>query len=208
MKDEYFIEKILQKHAEGLPGRPQHLKMAAYALRSNLMDAPPTARKAGVLMLLFPKQSEWHILLTERTTHQRTDRHSGQISFPGGQFEPSDLSMEKCALREAHEECGIEQNTIQVIGKMTDLYIPVSNFHVFPYLAWTDSPPQYKRQETEVKEIIEVPIRHLLQPENKKTRHIYINENLTLEDVPYFDINGKAVWGATAMMISELLAMV
>jgi 8-oxo-dGTP pyrophosphatase MutT (NUDIX family) len=198
-----FIERLTERHKQGLPGRDYQLKMAAILKRS-IFDAPPTARKAAVLMLLFQKNGEWHIVLTERTGNDR-DPHSRQISFPGGSAESVDVDLTATALRETHEEIGVEPSLIQVIGAMTDVYIPVSNFHVQPILAWTDRTPQYKRQETEVKLVIETPLSVLKNEDNWKVKDIHISETYDLKNVPYFDVSGKHVWGATAMMLAELL---
>jgi 8-oxo-dGTP pyrophosphatase MutT (NUDIX family) len=183
-----FIERLTERHQKGLPGRDYQLKMAALLKRS-IFDAPPTARKAAVLMLIFPKNGEWHLVLTERTGNEN-DPHSRQISFPGGSAESADVDLAATALRETHEEIGVEPSVIQLIGAMTDVYIPVSNFHVQPFLAWTNAPPQYQRQETEVKTVIETPLSVLKNEANWKVKDIR-----------------NAVWGATAMMISELLEM-
>ena len=148
-----FIERLIERHAKGLPGRKFQMAKAAIA-RFDFFDAPPTARQSAVLILLFPKDGQWHVVLTERVGNPN-DPHSNQISFPGGSLEENDASLAFCALRETHEEVGILPETVTLIGKMTDLYIPVSNFHVHPFLAWTDAPPQYERQITEVKHVIE-----------------------------------------------------
>lgn len=201
-----FIERLSEKYLQGLPGRAYQTPMAVLTRRST-MDAPPTARKACVMLLLFPKNGEWHILLTERTQSENpNDRHGGQISFPGGQLEAEE-TLEACALRETYEEVGIPPQAIQVIGPMTDLYIPVSNFHVFPFLGWAATPPQYNRQVTEVKQIIETPLSILQNTENHKFTEIPLKEGFVLKDVPYFDVHGKVVWGATAMMLSEFLEL-
>jgi 8-oxo-dGTP pyrophosphatase MutT (NUDIX family) len=198
-----FIEKLSERHRQGLPGREYQLKMAAMLNRA-IFEAPPTARKAAVMMLIFPKNGEWHIVLTKRTGNAN-DPHSHQMSFPGGSVEPSDVDLSQTALRETQEEIGVEPSTIRLIGAMTDVYIPVSNFHVQPFLAWTDAPPQYKRQETEVKEIIETPFSVIKNETNWKVKDMRISEQYDLKNVPYFDIFGNAVWGATAMMLAEFL---
>jgi 8-oxo-dGTP pyrophosphatase MutT (NUDIX family) len=200
-----FIERLTERHQKGLPGRDYQLKMAALLKRS-IFDAPPTARKAAVLMLIFPKNGEWHLVLTERTGNEN-DPHSRQISFPGGSAESADVDLAATALRETHEEIGVEPSVIQLIGAMTDVYIPVSNFHVQPFLAWTNAPPQYQRQETEVKTVIETPLSVLKNEANWKVKDIRVSAQYDLKNVPYFDVFGNAVWGATAMMISELLEM-
>ena len=205
MKDT-FIERLTERHQRGLPGRDYQLKMAAILKRS-IFDAPPTARKAAVLLLLFPKNGEWQLVLTERMGNDN-DPHSRQISFPGGSVEAADVDLTATALRETHEEIGVHPSLIQVIGRMTDVYIPVSNFHVQPFLAWTNAPPQYRRQETEVKQVLETPLSVLQNEANWKVKDIKINETYDLKNVPYFEVFGKAVWGATAMMISELLEII
>ena len=205
-----FLDIFLERYAKGLPGREHQMRMAAIA-RERIpapADAPPSAKVAAVMILLFPKAGEWHVLLTERTSDNANDKHSGQISFPGGKFEPTDASLEACALRETHEEVGIAPEHINVIGAMTPLYIPVSNFIVNPFIGWMREAPQYLKQETEVKLIIEAPVHILLNPENQKRKQIHVSFTMRLEDVPYFDVNGKTVWGATAMMLSEFLEMV
>jgi 8-oxo-dGTP pyrophosphatase MutT (NUDIX family) len=201
-----FIERLTERYEKGLPGRDYQLRMAAI-LKRHIFDAPPTARKAAVLMLMFPQNGEWHIVLTERTGNPN-DPHSHQISFPGGSAELADADLAATALRETHEEIGVEPSQIQMIGAMTDVYIPVSNFHVQPFLAWTNTPPQYKRQETEVKTVIEAPLSLLKDANNWKVKDIYISETYNLKNVPYFDVFGKSVWGATAMMLAELLELV
>lgn len=199
-----FIERLAERHAQGLPGRPYQMKKAV--LSRQILEAPPTARQSSVLILLFPKDGEWHVVLTERVGNPN-DPHSNQISFPGGSLEVNDASLAFCALRETHEEVGIAPETINLIGKMTDLYIPVSNFQVHPFLGWTAAPPQYQKQITEVKHIIEAPLSLLQNPDNQKKKDMTIR-GFHIPEVPYFDVYGKVVWGATAMMLSELLEIV
>jgi 8-oxo-dGTP pyrophosphatase MutT (NUDIX family) len=202
-----FIEKLKERYREGLPGRPFQAQMATYAKRLQLMDAPPTARLAAVLALLFPKEDEWHILLTERTSSNPNDRHKGQISFPGGQYDPEDADLKACALREAHEEVGIPPSVVNMIGPLTDLYIPVSNFHVHPYLGYMTHTPTYTQQTAEVKSIIETPLSILQQSGIRKLTTIKVSESIILNDVPYFDVFGNVVWGATAMMLGEFVEL-
>jgi 8-oxo-dGTP pyrophosphatase MutT (NUDIX family) len=204
-----FIENIIGTYKQGLPGIEAFKKMM-FEERMQTLAAPPTARKACTMMLLFPKNQEWHIVLTERTSTNANDRHSGQMSFPGGQLDPTDDSLLACALRETQEEIGVSPHHINVIGQMTDLYIPVSNFHVFPFLAWMDTPPQYQQQITEVQTIIETPLSILSNPDNRKTipMSMTIRGERYERDVPYYDVYGKKVWGATALMLSELMALI
>jgi 8-oxo-dGTP pyrophosphatase MutT (NUDIX family) len=209
-----FITALSKQFQNPLPGKKSHIKIA-HAFR-NLDELPDeNARKAGVLILLFPKKiqngTEWNLILTERALHIG-DKHSGQMSFPGGGYQASDGALPdglcQCALREAHEEIGIEPKNIHIIGQMTDLYISVSKYQVFPYLAWTDETFELKPQLSEVKTIYEVPLSVLKNPDNLKFAEIWLSERLTLPAVPYYDVYGKKVWGATAMMLAELLDLV
>lgn len=204
---EKFIEKLNDQINQPLPGQEAQFRMAT-AFRYNRTPAPPTAVKAGVLALFYPKSDQWHIVLIERASRYPQDRHRGQISFPGGRYEPSDPSLEFTALREAQEEIGIDIDKVEVLGKLTDLYIPVSNFLVHPYVAYTEVYPSFTPQPSEVASILEVPLDHFFTEQNIRRMDMTVQGNLRLKDVPYFDIGGKVLWGATAMMMSELLALV
>jgi 8-oxo-dGTP pyrophosphatase MutT (NUDIX family) len=143
----------------------------------------------------------------ERVSNKKDDRHSGQISFPGGKLEDSDPSPAFAALRETEEEIGVEMNKVNLLGKLTDLYIPVSNFLVYPFVGFMEEEPVFRRQESEVASIVESPLDHLLTPETRGVTHLSIQNGLTIPDVPYFDVDGHVVWGATAMMLNEFLEL-
>ena len=133
--------------------------------------------------------------------------HSGQIGFPGGKYEEIDKNLEATALRESHEEIGIQEQDVQIVGRLSDLYIPVSDFLVHPFVGYLDYAPMFVLQENEVKDILEVDFELFFLPKILKKMDYRINEKMTLRDVPYFDINGHVVWGATAMILGELLAI-
>lgn len=208
MNDKELINKIEKKLSNGLPGREAQLKMAAHSTRKGYLSAPPGANKAGVLALLYPKQSDWHIVLIERASANPNDRHRGQISFPGGRYEEADQHISRTALREAEEEVGVDSSRIELLGSLTDLYIPVSNFRVDPFVGFTETTPQFVPQESEVQDILEVPVRELIRPDNLKTKDLVIREGFVLKNVPYFNLMNKVVWGATAMMLSELVEVI
>lgn len=201
-----FIQAIADQLKEPLPGQAAQYRMA-HVVRQQSVQAPPGARQAGVLALFYPYQSDWHLVFIERQPHHGQDRHAGQISFPGGKFEDSDASLEETALRETEEEVGVPVDTIEVLGKLTELYIPVSNFQVHPYVGFATSRPAFVPDTEEVSEILEVPFRHLAQPATRRKTNLQLATNITLKGVPYFDVEGKILWGATAMMVSELLAV-
>ena len=177
----------------------------ARAFRPTVIPPPGSASLAGVLALLFPKNKEWQLALIERVVTHAGDRHSGQISFPGGKYEAGDGILMNTALREAHEEVGIAPKEVNMLGALTELYIPVSNFLVHPYVGWMAYTPVFQPQWSEVQSVLEVPFRLLEDPGTLKTTDLHLPNNLTFKDVPYFSVSDKIVWGATAMILSELL---
>jgi len=194
---------------EQLPGRKVQYEMAHGARNAwlNNYHVPQNAKQAATLALLYPENNDFHIALMKRVTNPK-DRHSGQVSFPGGKVEKEDRNLAHTALRETEEELGIPQSNVSILGQLTDLYIPVSNFLVFPFIGFTPNKPDFQLQQKEVQQIVEAPISALLNKDNRKTTDLTLFNNLTLRDVPYFDINGNVVWGATAMMLNELTTII
>lgn len=177
--------------------------MAAY--HSRTQKAPIDAQDAAVLLLLYPSQSIATVFI-ERRKHE-LDKHSGQISFPGGKVEKHDKSYSDCALREASEEIGVEPSLVEVVGHLTPLYIPVSNFKVYPVVGVAEQPLQFMAQADEVSKIITAPLSIFDKSSTRKKKDILIRSSFTLQGVPYFDVEGKVVWGATAMILNEFLAI-
>ncbi len=208
MNNKDLISNIRNSLNNELPGRQAQLKMSASAVRSGYLVAPPEASRAGVLALFYPKKADWHIVLIERASSNPNDRHRGQISFPGGRFEKDDVHLANTAIRETEEEVGVKAKDIHLLGPLTDLYIPVSNFRVDPFVGFTETTPRFVPQEEEVHGILEVPVSELMNPDNLKIKNLVIREGFVLKDVPYFDLLGKTVWGATAMMLSELIDII
>ena len=206
MKDT-FIEKIKTRFVQPLPGRAAQSKMAPRIARE--FTPAHDARIACVLALLYPKNTDWHIVLIERvTTNNKDDRHSGQISFPGGGYEDTDGVLAKAALREAEEEIGVFSKDISIIGQLSQMYIPVSNFLVHPFVGYMDYAPNFVPQPSEVQDILEIPVPKLLDPATVQSTNLTISTGLVLKDVPHYSLNGHIVWGATAMMLSEFLEVV
>lgn len=201
-----FIKDLEKALSQPLPGPEAQYRMAHVA-RQGVVNIPDTSRQAGVLALFYPQQDDWHIVLIERVTNPN-DRHSGQVSFPGGRHDSTDLSLSATALREAEEEVGVSANHINLIGELTNLYIPVSNYNVHPFVGFTSYTPTFQPEEKEVHSILEVPFEVFLRTETIRTCHLSINEQITLRNVPYYHINNKTVWGATAMMLSELVEVI
>ena len=158
------------------------------------------------MALLFPSETgEATLILMERTGVEG-DVHSHQVSFPGGKHEEEDADFLFTALRELQEEVGVPPSTITVLGALTELYIPASNFLVYPFAGYMINRSEYTLNTEEVKNILEVPLSFFLQPENKKET-LFSSTRGSSFQAPYYDYQGVKIWGATAMMISELTAL-
>ncbi len=200
-----FIKKQLQKP---LPGKAAQYKMATKTrLPFKEKEQPLEVRLASVLCLLYPKNGQLHFPLIQRVITKR-DKHSGQMSFPGGKIETTDKSYQAGALREANEEIGVLTADIKILGALTPLYIPASNFQVFPFIGYIDYVPTFIPQLREVAEVVEVSLAELTTPSTLKYKSMQFKNKYQIKDVPYYDVNGKTVWGATAMMLSELIALI
>lgn len=187
-----------------VPGEASHFIMAP-EIRKQLLHKSKIEQKkprhAAVLMLFYPKNDQVHLVLILRPTYEGV--HSGQIALPGGKVEELDDNYQTTALREAWEEVGIQPSSVEIIKELTKVYIPPSNFWVHPFFGYTKKIPDFVRQEEEVEKIIEVPIRKLLDEENVISKKLSTSYAENIE-VPSFKLNSYVVWGATAMMLSEL----
>ena len=173
---------------------------------SKMQDSPARhARKAGVLALFYPgPANDTRLLFILRNTYEGI--HSNQVGFPGGQQEAGDNSLKETALRETEEEVGIERARVSVIRPMSDLYIPPSNFEVRPFIALYEKRQPFVRDPFEVASLIEVPFEEVMNDSRVSTRTIRTALEGELE-VPVFELAGYVVWGATAMMVSEIKAL-
>ena len=197
-----FIHDLESKLNQDLPGEDVQNLMAPIGSEKYRL-VPQDHKVDCVLALIFPIDHEWHLCLIERTSEHPEDKHAGQISFPGGKMNEDDYSYEDCALRETYEEIGVAPESIGILGGLTPLYVYVSNFLVHPYVGFSTEYPRFIKQESEVKTILEIPLGHFLKSRNKSTTEIKVRD-VVLHDTPYYDVNGHKIWGATAMMISEL----
>jgi 8-oxo-dGTP pyrophosphatase MutT (NUDIX family) len=157
------------------------------------------ARQASVLLLLFPTDAGLSLVLMRRVENPH-DVHSGQISLPGGAQEPGETPIQT-ALRETREELGVKQ-AVDVLGMLTALYIPPSDFEVHPVVAQVDDHPKWRPDGLEVAEVLECPLTWLLDAERKRSEEWDFN-GFKLQ-VPWYNVNGHQVWGATAIILSEL----
>ena len=196
-----YVPKLIQIE---LPASEAHYKMAPL---ERIIDFDTTEIKsknpktAAVMMLLYPKNGRTHLVLIVRNSYEGV--HSAQIAFPGGKYEIEDLTFEKTALRETHEEIGIHPDSIEIIMPFSPIYIPPSNFMVYPFLGICTDELIFSPDVNEVAKIIELPFSVFLDDK------IIVNTMMTTSFakdilIPAFKIEEHIVWGATAMMLSEL----
>jgi 8-oxo-dGTP pyrophosphatase MutT (NUDIX family) len=205
------VGDLLQRRlAEPLPGREGQFQLAPRWRIEEFkrQPAPPAdAKVACVLLLLHYWADAWRVVLIKRSENPN-DRHSGQVSFPGGRYEESDGHLSNVALRETEEEIGIDPASVRLVGRLTELYIPVSYFLVHPFVGVLQTPnPVFLPQPGEVEHILMPELELLTRPEVIKTKDLVAGNGMHLKDVPYFDIEGRVVWGATSMILSEFLAL-
>ena len=157
------------------------------------------------MVLFYPSEDAiTHFSLILRKSYNGV--HSAQIGFPGGRFEEGDISLKETALRETEEEVGVDKQQIIVLKELTDIYIPPSNFYVQPFLGLIKDTPRFALQKEEVEELIEVPLKHFMDDSTLTIQSLSTSYAKNLE-VPAFMLNGHLVWGATAMMLSEVREM-
>lgn len=198
----YLCKHLNQLEALPLPGIEAHKTLSPIERPIfTKYNIPDTAKKAGVLVLLYPnKNNKTTILLTKRAKYKGT--HSHQISFPGGKKNIEDLNLKSTALRETFEEVGISKTDIQIHKKLSTIYIPPSNFKVNAYLATISYTPVFSKNY-EVEEIIHVPVEELLNHNNLTTFKTPTSYSSNVK-VPCFMFDKHCVWGATAMILSEV----
>jgi len=199
-----FLQIVPYLDAVNLPGGVAHNMMAPQdrvKIMESLNFEEIKPRNAGVLMMFYPKNGKAHLVLIVRNSYKGV--HSSQIAFPGGKYEEKDVTLEQTALRETFEEVGVDSDKIQVLKAFTHLYIPPSNFMVYPFLGICKDEIMFYPDPIEVADIIELPLSLFLSDSivvDAKINTSYANSI----EVPVFKIEEHIVWGATAMMLSEL----
>ena len=201
-----FVELLKAEINKGLPGTEVQWQMASSdrMVRNFPRKPGPDAKEAAVLILLFPEKGSIHTVLMQRPEYKGV--HGGQISFPGGKKEPSDIDIIHTAIREAYEETGLIQEEINVIDTLTPLFIPVSNMIVTPVLGWTNNKPEFRHHPGEVVFLFDAAISKLLDTSIIRKKPMEIHGEMI--DVKYYDYDGNIIWGATAMMLHELLTII
>ena len=196
-----FSEDLRRRLQHPLPGEKAHSKMAA-ASRYRLGIKPnERTRRSAVLICFYPYQHSIYLPLILRPQYDGV--HAGQMAFPGGRMERIDENLTRTALRETQEEVGIRVSDVKVLGLLTELFIPPSNFYVQPVVGVLPYRPDFYPDPREVEAVVEVELDTLLDETIVGDSQVEVRG--TTVDAPYYQIQGYRVWGATAMMISELL---
>lgn len=201
---EDFISKLKNRLSSNLPGATAHQKMVprlttGHHVRMRASDAP---RKGAVLILLYQNEGIWHFPLIQRPTYEGV--HSGQMALPGGRMEPDDQNLIATALRETHEEIGVPPSGVHVLGQLSEFLVTASNHLVQPVIGYCPQVPIFVPEPKEVAEVIVAPLKQLLDKRFLKEKEIATHGGFRLQS-PYFELGGKVVWGATAMMLSEFV---
>lgn len=200
----FFIDHLRNALTHPLPGLSAQMGMAPQPRpgTDRIRDPFLDCRRAAVLVLFYACEDDLCLVLTRRT--DRLESHSGQISFPGGSMDAGEDAI-ATAKREALEELGVQPGSIEVLGQLSPLYIPPSGFCVFPVVAWTPVTPAFTPSEEEVAEVLQVPVRHLLLPATR-CEEMWDLRGARVR-VPYYAVGQHKVWGATAMVLCELLSL-
>jgi 8-oxo-dGTP pyrophosphatase MutT (NUDIX family) len=200
-----FSKQVVKIKNLPLPGEEAHFKMAPLFREKLIKEKKQLSiapKRAGVMALFYPDNlAQTNLLLILRKTYKGV--HSNQIGFPGGKTELSDKDLLQTALRETNEEVGVAEEAIDVLKKLTDVYIPPSNFLVTPFMGMYKKPKPFIIQESEVEALVEVNLTDFLNDANLIEQELSTSYAKNVR-VPAFNLNNQVVWGATAMMLSEI----
>jgi len=194
-----FFEQLQHKLNTALIGEAAHLRMIPQG-RDLYPKQDENPRKSAVLIAFYYHEDEIYFPLIKRASNNGS--HSGQMALPGGKYEDADKDLIQTALREADEEVGIKASDVQVLGTLTEIYIGVTNYTVLPVVGFVSNKPDFVPDPTEVEEIHQVKLSELLKPENQHREEWNIRNQKV--QVPYYNLVNAKVWGATAMILSEL----
>lgn len=201
MHFDQFIIDLSNKLKQPLPGLEfQKRFMHNERFITNRVPSEST-RQSAVLIAFYPYEGKVHLPLILRPVYDGS--HGGQMALPGGKMEPTDEDLVRTALREAQEEIGVKAIDVTILGQLTDVFIPVSNFNVKPIVGYLDYKPDFFPDKKEVDEIFEVRFSDFLNFDKKGIRNINVG-NRQME-VPGFDIQNQWVWGATALIMNEIV---
>lgn len=198
----------LSEQLKDLPGEKAHADLMPLnrPFTSDALKRNPNYRQSAVALIFYPENAVIKSILTQRPNYEGA--HGGQISFPGGKRDDTDPNLEFTARREAFEEINLPIEAGIYLGKMSEIYIPPSNFLVEPHLFYVNHLPPLIPDEREVASIIHFNIHDLLEPAILKSEDMKFGDGFTRKNVPYLDIQGNKVWGATGMILAELRQLI
>jgi len=201
---ENFLENLVDVIKKGIPGEDAHLKMSPLnrGRSSQAIIGNTTYKESAVAVILYPNNQSIECVLTQRQEYK--GKHSGQISFPGGKKEAVDIHIEYTARRETYEEIGIPIANGILVCELTSVYIPVSDFLIKPFIYFHEELPILSPNDREVAEIFTFKLEELLDQNSFSTLSFEIAPGITKDNIPCFTLNGKNVWGATALILNEL----
>lgn len=208
---EEFAKKLRFEISKDLPGFSAQKMMAPLGRRppADYIKGDITPKMSAVLILLYPNPQPFQIkTVFILRPENEGGNHAGQISFPGGKQDETDKDLSETALREAEEEIGVKRSSVTLLGKLTPLYIPVSNYMVHPFVGTVNVVPEFNIHPLEVKALLEVNIHELVSEKAPKTTEKYLKIKNTTAQVPCYDINGEIIWGATAMIVAEFAEII
>ena len=198
----HFFSMLKERLNKPLPGLAAQLNMVPDPRPGNMVytEVQDSCKRAGILVLLYFKGTHVFVVLTRRT--DLVEHHQAQISFPGGRQEEGE-TFEQTALRETNEELGIQPLAIQILGQLTPLYIPPTNYCIYPVVARMKEQPQFKPSPYEVAEVLEIPLNYLFDPQTNR-RERWTLHGMDVE-VPFYFFENHKIWGATAMVLAEFV---
>jgi 8-oxo-dGTP pyrophosphatase MutT (NUDIX family) len=204
-----LVEKLEAELKKPLPGEKVQLRMSSITRIRELMNFTHKgeAIHSSVLILLFPSGNNGDISLVLILRPMYDGVHSGQIALPGGRYEDSDKELIYTALREAREEIGIDSGNVHIIGRLTELYIPPSNYVVAPFVGFIRDEPLFKPDLEEVEKIIVIKLKDLIEERSLKVKEFVVSNGIKVT-APCYDVDGHLIWGATAMILSEFREIV
>jgi 8-oxo-dGTP pyrophosphatase MutT (NUDIX family) len=203
-----FSPEIIRRKLQNtsLPGLQSHLKLAPAQRISEIAGYPANgivAKKSAVMILLFEENEQMKVIFIRRSIY--VGLHAGQIAFPGGRYEESDGNVQITALREIEEEIGIHRGEIEVLGQLTDIYVPPSNFLISIFVGFLSKKPHYNPDKREVAEIIEIPLADFFLDNIIHEKNFQIPSTSHTVNAPFYKVGSIELWGASAMVMTEFI---
>lgn len=202
-----ILREQIKEALRHLPGEEAQMAMAPLKRRerSIAMQNSKDYRESAVAIILYQKSNQVYFTLIQRPNYDGA--HGGQVALPGGKMDKIDKDLIETAKRESREEIGVKEFDLEILGELTPVFIPVSKFKVSPFIFWWKGNYEFVKDQREVDEILEIELSHLLDEERVKTDHFKVGGGVTLKDIPFFDLENRRVWGATAIILSEFKAV-